>query len=141
MSNISRRVLVTGGAGFIGSHLVIRLLREGLRVGVLDDLSTGSQTNLDACRRAGLSPHDLLVTDVTDAAAIAAVAGWHPDVIVHLAAQARVTTSVGDIAHDAMTNIIGTVRVLQATHVTNASRVVLASSGGAVYGELAADRE
>ena len=136
----TRRILVTGGAGFIALHLVIRL-REGLRVGVLGNLSTGTQANLDAYRRAGLRPCNVLAHDLTDASVIAVIAGWTPDVVIHLAAQARVTTSAANIAHDAVTNIIGTVHVLQAVRAANAQRVILASSGGTVYGGLATDRE
>lgn len=134
------RILVTGGAGFIGSHLAIRLLRDGLRVAILDDLSTGSRANLAACRRAGLRDRDVLPHDITDVSAIAAITAWHPHVIVHLAAQARVTRSAEDIAHDAATNIMGTIHVLEATRAADVERIVLASSGGTVYGELPHDR-
>jgi UDP-glucose 4-epimerase len=138
MPDNQRRILVTGGAGFIGAHLVTRLLTDGHHVAVLDNLSTGTHANLAPCRAGGLHPRDLLVSDIAHPSAIAVIAGWQPQIIVHLAAQARVTRSVADIAHDAATNVLGTIHVLEGARAAHAQRVVLASSGGTIFGELPA---
>jgi UDP-glucose 4-epimerase len=123
------RAIVTGGAGFIGSHLVDALAARGDDVLALDDLSKGSRDRVDG---------DLARTDIRDAAALAAVvAEQRPDVILHLAAQADVRLSVADPAADAAVNVTGTINVLQAAQAVGA-RVVFASTGGAIYGEDAA---
>jgi|tagenome__1003787_1003787.scaffolds.fasta_scaffold20851347_3 UDP-glucose 4-epimerase len=120
------RAVVTGGAGFIGSHLVDALAARGDDVLALDDLSKGRRERVDG---------DLAETDIRDAAALAAIVAEHrPDVILHLAAQADVRRSVADPAADAAVNVIGTINVLQAAREVGA-RVVFASTGGAIYGE------
>ena len=121
------RTLVTGGAGFIGSHLVDALLARGDEVDVVDSLATGSRENLGA----GAKLHEL---DVRDESLEQLVADLAPEVVFHLAAQADVGTSVERPAFDAEVNVIGTVRVLEAARATGA-RVVFTSSGGAIYGE------
>ena len=121
------RVMVTGGAGFIGSHLVDALLARGDEVHVVDNLATGSRENLAA----GAELHEL---DIRDEAFGAVAAGVRPEVVFHLAAQADVGTSVERPAFDAEVNVIGTVRVLEAARAAGA-RVVFTSSGGAIYGE------
>ena len=121
------RVLVTGGAGFIGSHLTDALLARGDEVSVVDDLSAGRTARLD--ERAVL--HKL---SVTDAAPLNAVIGAaRPELICHLAAQIDVRASVADPAGDAGTNVVGTVNVLEAARLAGA-RVLFCSSGGALYG-------
>jgi UDP-glucose 4-epimerase len=125
--------LVTGGAGFIGSHLVDALLERGERVTVLDDLSTGRWANLAGAlnRGARLEP-----VSVTDAAAVArAVAAAQPDTVFHLAAQIDVRDAVADPARDATVNLIGTVTMLEAARRHGVGRFVLASTGGAIYGD------
>ena len=123
------KACVTGGAGFIGSHLVERLLREGHEVVVLDDLSTGRREHLDA----GVSRLRVQVGDVRDASAVAeAVAG--ADVVFHLAAIASVARSVDDPELVSDVNLQGTIRVLEACRAGGVRRFVLASSS-AVYGE------
>ncbi len=119
-------VLVTGGAGFIGSHLVDAYLARGWRVSVIDDLSTGDRRNVDA--RAEL--HE---TDIRDAAAL--VERLRPDVINHHAAQMDVRRSVSDPVFDAETNVVGSLRLLQAAVRAGVRRFLFASSGGAIYGE------
>jgi UDP-glucose 4-epimerase len=121
------RALVTGGAGFIGSHLVDALLARGDQVHVVDNLSTGSRENLAS----GAKLHEL---DIRDEALEQLAEQLRTEVVFHLAAQADVGTSVERPAFDADVNVVGTVRVLEAARVTNA-RVVFTSSGGAIYGE------
>jgi UDP-glucose 4-epimerase len=121
------RVLVTGGAGFIGSHLVDALLARGDDVLVLDDLSSGRPGRLDP--RATL--HKLSITDAP--ALTAAVTGFAPELICHLAAQIDVRASVDAPGADAQVNIVGTVNLLEVARETGA-RVLFASSGGALYG-------
>jgi UDP-glucose 4-epimerase len=130
------RVLVTGGAGFIGTHLVNRLLAEGYLVGVLDNMSTGTPANLAPCYAAGLAARDVLTVDVADAATVATIGAWAPEIIIHLAAQARVAASVAEVIEDARCNILGTIHVLEAALTAGVERVILASSGGTIYGEL-----
>ncbi|MEU6787562.1 NAD-dependent epimerase/dehydratase family protein [Nonomuraea angiospora] len=125
------RVLVTGGAGFIGSNLVDRLLAEGHEVDVVDDLSSGSRENLD---RAASSDHFRLhVLDVLDPALTGLVAELQPEVVCHLAAQISVRKSVAEPRRDARINVEGTACVLTAAHEGRARKVLFASSV-AVYG-------
>jgi UDP-glucose 4-epimerase len=121
------RAIVTGGAGFIGSHLVDALLARGEEVHVVDNLATGSRDNV----RAEVAVHEL---DVRDEALAELFAGLCPEIVFHLAAQADVGTSVEQPAFDADVNVVGTVRVLEAARAADA-RVVFASTGGAIYGE------
>jgi len=125
--------LVTGGAGFIGSHLVDALLDRGDHVVVLDDLSTGRRENLDDAVAKGAV---LVETDVTDAAAVAdALETGRPEVVFHLAAQIDVRRSMSDPVFDLGVNVGGTLNLLEAARQTQARRFVLASTGGAIYGE------
>jgi UDP-glucose 4-epimerase len=126
-------VLVTGAAGFIGSHLVDRLLADGFRVVGVDDLSTGRRSNLDGA--AQQPAFDLAELDITSAAFRALVADVRPRAVLHLAAQMDVRKSVADPLHDARVNVLGTVNVLEAAVRSATPRVVFASSGGTVYGE------
>lgn len=120
------RALVTGGAGFIGSHLVSALLELGAEVVILDDLSSGSENN---ARRPGVEFHRGTVTSPDDVAA-AARGATH---VFHLAALVSVVQSVEDPAECVERNIVGTQRVLEAAKAAGARRLVLASSA-AVYG-------
>jgi len=121
------RVLVTGGAGFIGSHLTDALLARGDDVLVVDDLSAGQAGRLDSA----VTMHKMSITD--PAALTAVVAGYRPELICHLAAQIDVRASVDFPASDAQVNVVGTVNVLEAARAAGA-RVLFASSGGALYG-------
>jgi UDP-glucose 4-epimerase len=121
------RVLVTGGAGFIGSHLVDALVARGDDVAVVDDMSGGRPS------RVADEPvvHKL---SVTEGAAVAAVtADFRPELICHLAARVDVRTSVSDPADDALVNVIGTINVLEAARQVGA-RVILGSTGAVIYG-------
>ncbi len=127
------KALVTGGAGFIGSNLVDALLARGDDVAVVDDLSTGRIENLEGALAKGATLHAL---DIVDAAALDAVLRDEaPDVIFHLAAQIDVRRSVADPAADARINVEGSINVFQAAHEHGVRRVVISSTGGALYGE------
>jgi UDP-glucose 4-epimerase len=115
------RAVVTGGAGFVGSHVAEALLARGDEVTVIDDLSTGKRENVPS--GATLVEHDIRQPFEVDA-----------DVVFHLAAQADVRVSVADPGFDAEVNVLGTVRVLEAARLAGA-QVVFASTGGAIYGE------
>ncbi len=125
------RALVTGGAGFIGSHVVDRFLANGFEVDVIDDLSTGKRTNVAAQAL-------LRVIDVRSPETRALIGEGRFDVIVHLAAQMDVRRSVADPIHDASINILGTLSLIEAARGlprTARPRVVFASTGGALYGD------
>lgn len=115
------RAVVTGGAGFIGSHVAEALLARGGDVTVIDNLASGKRENVPA--GASLLEHDIREPFEVDA-----------DVVFHLAAQADVRVSVDDPRYDAEVNVLGTIRVLEAARAAGA-RVVFASTGGAIYGE------
>jgi UDP-glucose 4-epimerase len=120
--------IVTGGAGFIGSHLVDALLADGYAVSVIDDLSSGRPENVARQAR-------LLELDIVDYAALeAAVIELQPRAIFHLAAQASVVASVQDPGRDCDVNVKGTLNVVQAAVACRAP-VVFTSTGGALYGE------
>jgi UDP-glucose 4-epimerase len=121
------RVLVTGGAGFIGSHLTDALLGRGDEVTVVDDLSSGRVGRLDP----HVSLHKLSITDA--AALTSVIEAERPELICHLAAQIDVRASVDAPAQDAQINVVGTVNLLEAARAAGA-RVLFASSGGALYG-------
>lgn len=131
------RALVTGGAGFIGSTLVDRLLAEGHSVDVVDDLSSGSLANLSEARAD--RQHELKVhqVDIRDAGVVDLIARREPEVVFHLAAQADVRVSVARPAFDASVNVIGSLHVLEGARMAGARKVVFASSGGTIYGEPA----
>lgn len=125
------RVLVTGGAGFIGSHLTDAFLARGDEVIVVDDLSSGRVARLDD----HTTLHKVSITDAGPLTAI--VKQTRPELICHLAAQIDVRASVDAPAEDAQVNVVGTVNVLEAARTAGA-RVLFASSGGALYGRNAA---
>ena len=124
---------VTGGAGFIGSHLVDALAARGDEVLVLDDLSSGRRENLAAALEAGAKLTEL---DVSDGQAMfAAIEDFGPQCVFHLAAQIDVRRSMADPGFDARLNVVGTVNALEAAARAGASRFVFTSTGGAIYGE------
>src|SRR4051794_40971490 len=127
------RALVTGGAGFIGSNLVDALLARGDDVSVVDDLSTGRRENLDAALAAGAHFHQ---ASITYGEVLGTVVGTErPEVIFHLAAQIDVRRAVEDPAFDAAVNVGGTAVMLEAARAAGVGRFVLASTGGAIYGD------
>jgi UDP-glucose 4-epimerase len=131
------RILVTGGAGFIGSNLVDRMLVEGHEVDVVDDFSTGSLANLADARKSGgraLTIHHL---DITAPGVVELMARRRPQLVFHLAAQADVRVSVARPAHDATVNIIGSLQILEGARQAECERVVFAASGGTLYGDPA----
>lgn len=134
------RVLVTGGAGFIGSHLVDRLLAEGEEVLAVDNLSSGRLSNLADARRSSTGKFTFQRVDVTSNALGELMKRQKPEVIFHLAAQVDVRKSVADPIHDATVNVLGTLNVLQSATEVGARKVVFTSSGGCIYGEPAPER-
>jgi UDP-glucose 4-epimerase len=131
------RALVTGGAGFIGSTLVDRLLAEGHSVDVVDDLSSGSLANLAEARADRSNELKVHQVDIRDPAVVDLIGRRQPEVVFHLAAQADVRVSVARPAFDAEVNVIGSLNVLEGARVGGARKVVFASSGGTIYGEPA----
>lgn len=124
------KIVVTGGAGFIGSHIVDGLLAAGHAVAVIDDLSSGDRANLPA----GVPLH---VVDIVDGKAVAAVIqAERPDAVCHQAAQMSVSRSVREPLFDAQVNCIGLINVLDAAAHNGCRRVVFASSGGVLYGDV-----
>jgi len=135
MSSYARpvRALVTGGAGFIGSHLVDALLARGDEVCVIDNLTTGRRENLDEALAGGAT---LVEASVTDEAAVANVFEEHePEIVFHLAAQMDVRISVARPVYDLEVNVGGTLQLLEAARKRPGCKIVFASTGGAVYGE------
>lgn len=124
-------ILVTGGAGFIGSHLVRHLLAKGEQVTALDNLSTGLAENLPP--EAKLVEMDILDEDLPKVVAAGAF-----DAIVHLAAQTMVDTSIKNPLLDTRENLMGTVQVLEAARAANVKRVIFASTAAA-YGDVKED--
>ena len=128
---MTRRVLITGGAGFIGSHVADLFVAKGWSVEIIDNLTSGKRENVPPAAK-------LRVLDIRspDAAELVAFAGF--DALIHLAAQMDVRRSVADPLFDASVNIVGTLNLLEAIRQSAARpRVVFASTGGAVYGDSA----
>jgi UDP-glucose 4-epimerase len=127
------KALVTGGSGFIGSHLVDRLLDRGDEVVALDNLSTGRRENLDGALERGAR---LVVEDIRDPAITGSLVKQEkPDLLFHLAAQMDVRVSTAKPDYDAQVNVLGTVNMLEAAREAGVRRFVFASTGGAIYGE------
>jgi len=129
------RALVTGGAGFIGSNLVDRLLAEGHEVDVVDNLSSGSLGHLAEARGGGSGRFHFHQLDVRSPDLTGLMARRKPDVVFHLAAQTDVHASVSDPVADADVNVLGSLRALEGARRAGARKFVFASSGGTIYGE------
>ncbi len=123
------KILVTGGAGFIGSHVVDAYVAAGHDVAVIDNFSTGSEDNLNPDVK-------LFRVDVRERKDVeGAIGGFRPDVVNHHAAQAEVPKSVADPAFDAQVNLIGGINVLKASVDAGVKKLIFTSTGGALYGE------
>ena len=123
------KILVTGGAGFIGSHVVDAYVTAGHEVAVLDNLATGREQNVNPAAR-------LYRADVRDLPQVRqAVADFKPDIVNHHAAQAEVPKSVADPGNDASINVVGGLNVLRAAVDHSVRKVIFSSTGGALYGE------
>lgn len=122
------KVLVTGGAGFIGSHVVDRLVEEGHQVVIVDDLSSGTRKNVNRAA-------SLYKLDIQSGRLERVFRNERPNIVIHLAAQVSVRVSVDNPVFDAQVNVLGTMNVLhQAVH-HGVRKVIFSSSGGAIYGE------
>jgi len=123
------KILVTGGAGFIGSHVVDAYITAGHEVAVLDNMSTGREANVNSTAQA-------YRVDVRDLEKVhGAVASFKPEVISHHAAQSEVPRSVADPGYDAQVNIVGGLNILKAAVDNGVRKVIFSSTGGALYGE------
>jgi len=125
---MARHVLVTGGAGFIGSNVVDAYVERGDRVTVLDDFSSGRRENVNPLA-------EVIDADLRDPATIEALRGQKFDLLNHHAAQIDVRVSVKDPAFDADLNIVAALRLFQAAVESGVTKIIFASSGGAIYGE------
>ncbi len=126
------RILVTGGAGFIGSHVVDRMLADGHQVSIVDSLQRGSRDNVAAPLAGGVVFHEI---DIRDPRLRDLIGSERPDVVMHLAAQVDVRVSVADPVLDADVNVGGSLNVIESARAAGARKVVVASSGGCIYGE------
>jgi len=133
--SVPSRILVTGGAGFVGGSVVARLMLMGSQVGVVDDFSTGRIENLADAVYGGLSRNDILEGDVRTAEGVDIIRHWRPDVVVHLAAQSSLPAARQSPLFDADVNIFGTVNVLNACVESGVGLFVHAASS-AVYGTV-----
>ena len=122
------KILVTGGAGFIGSHVVDRLVQEGHEVAVVDDLSSGKRRNVN--REA-----QFYKVDIQSPRLEQVFRKERPSLVMHLAAQINVRKSVEDPVFDAQVNILGTLNVLEQAVKHGTRKIIFSSSGGAIYGE------
>jgi UDP-glucose 4-epimerase len=126
------KILVTGGAGFIGSHIVDRLLVAGHEVSVVDSLERGKIENIAGPVDRGVKLHRI---DIRDPSVRDLLAAERPDVVMHLAAQIDVRVSVADPLLDADVNVLGSLNVLEGARAAGVRKVIVASSGGCIYGE------
>jgi UDP-glucose 4-epimerase len=124
------RILITGGAGFIGSHVADLMVAEGHEVAVVDNLSTGRREFVPG-------PAQFFRYDIKSSHAAALILDWRPQVIIHHAAQLSVQVSVSNPLLDAQDNILGSLNILQAAARAKVRKFIFASTGGAMYGDAA----
>ncbi len=124
------RILVTGGAGFIGSHVADNLVAAGHDVAVIDNLSTGRREFVPP--QAQFFPYDITSQDAADL-----IRSWRPEALIHHAAQMSVRISVADPVADARDNILGSLNLFQAAMEAQVKKIIFASTGGAIYGDEA----
>lgn len=130
LTTLAKRVLITGGAGFIGSHIADAIIQRGAECLILDDLSSGRREKVPTGAR-------FVQCDVRDEAVVVrTLADFRPDVVCHQAAQVSVSVSAREPVRDADVNILGTIRLLDACVRAKTHRFVFASTGGAIYGEV-----
>ncbi|QQR80919.1 MAG: NAD-dependent epimerase/dehydratase family protein [Deltaproteobacteria bacterium] len=122
------KILITGGAGFIGSNIADAYLKEGHEIIVVDNFSTGKKENLS-------NQVKVYSVDITSPDIANIIASEKPDIINHHAAQIDVRKSVADPAYDADQNIIGSLNIIAAAQKAGVKKIIFASSGGAIYGE------
>ena len=123
------KIIITGGAGFIGSHIADRLIAKGAAVTVIDNLSTGFESNINASAK-------FIRADITDFKNIEKIfIDERPDIIYHLAAQIDVRKSVSDPMFDAQTNIMGTLNLINLSAAHKIKKFIFSSTGGAIYGD------
>lgn len=127
------RAVVTGGAGFIGSTLVDRLLADGHEVVAIDNLASGNLANLEGASSTGR--FEFVELDVRDGSIPSELDRLRPEVVFHLAAQADVRVSVDRPLFDADVNVLGGLNVIEGARLAGARKVVVASSGGTIYGD------
>jgi UDP-glucose 4-epimerase len=129
------KVVVTGGCGFIGSHVVDHYLASGCDVLVVDDLSSGRKENLESAMEQYPKTLQLSKLDICASETKARVKAFAPELVVHLAAQMNVRRSVAEPQFDAEKNVVGTVNLLEAARESGCKVFVFSSTGGAIYGE------
>ena len=129
------RVVVTGGAGFIGSALVDQLVKRGDQILVIDNFSAGSEKNLEEAKNSSAKELVIENCDIRNPETTKLITDYGPSVIFHLAAQVDVRSSVKDPLNDLETNLVGLIRVLEGARKAETTKIVLASSGGTIYGE------
>ncbi len=122
------RILVTGGAGFIASHVVDALIQKGHQVSIIDNLYSGKLENIN-------SSADFHKLDIGDPAVHSLVATFKPEIVIHHAAQMDVRKSVSDPLFDANVNVLGSLNLLEACRTHGVKKVIFSSTGGAIYGE------
>ncbi len=123
-----KKILITGGAGFIGSHLTDKLIGLGYEVVIIDNLSTGSKTNLNKKAK-------FYKVDIQDKKISGIFAKEKPEIVFHYAAQISVRDSVGDPIEDAKINILGSLNILENCKKYKVKKIIFSSSGGSIYGE------
>jgi UDP-glucose 4-epimerase len=123
-----KKILITGGAGFIGSHLVDKLINENYKVIIVDNLSTGKKENINL--KAKFYKLDILNPKIFEV-----FKKEKPEIVFHLAAQVNVRKSVEDPINDAKINILASLNILEACRKFNVKKIIFSSSGGAIYGE------